>query len=251
MAQSDWRPQVGVSRRPHSTPASLLQTPQSVLDSSWKLAQLYSFTGYSIFHFSKSDLRPFFPSSEWGCSCAVYHSYNWLNFCHLAIIFPFVFFWPEISSSPFVLTFPFSSLVVLWLVSLFISLAVFPLLSSVTHTMARPLALEPIRGHLGVKSSLNGSADFDRLSFMGEQHPPPPLHSYLWLTILTCFCPAYPVNIVALVFSVLSRKSYELQDYDGSRRLGQKALQVAIASIIIGLLIIAIFIIVHFTTYKL
>ncbi|XP_070966932.1 uncharacterized protein [Oncorhynchus clarkii lewisi] len=69
--------------------------------------------------------------------------------------------------------------------------------------MARPLALEPIRGHLGVKSSLNGSADFDRLSFMGEQHPPPPLHSYLWLTILTCFCPAYPVNIVALVFSVL------------------------------------------------
>jgi hypothetical protein len=45
-----------------------------------------------------------------------------------------------------------------------------------------------------------------------------------------------------------SRKSYELQDYDGSRRLGQKALQVAIASIIIGLLIIAIFIIVHFTT---
>uniref|UniRef100_A0A8C7P2Z3 Transmembrane protein 233 n=1 Tax=Oncorhynchus mykiss TaxID=8022 RepID=A0A8C7P2Z3_ONCMY len=67
---------------------------------------------------------------------------------------------------------------------------------------------DPIRGHLGVKSSLNGSADFDRLSFMGEQHPPPPLHSYLWLTILTCFCPAYPVNIVALVFSVLVSRGH-------------------------------------------
>lgn len=79
------------SRRPHSTPASLLQTPQSVLDSSGKLAQLYFFTGYSILPFSKSDFRPFFSSSEWGSSCAVYHSYNWLNFCHLAIIFSFCF----------------------------------------------------------------------------------------------------------------------------------------------------------------
>ncbi|CDQ65611.1 unnamed protein product [Oncorhynchus mykiss] len=31
----------------------------------------------------------------------------------------------------------------------------------------------------------------------------PPLKNYVYLTILTCFCPAWPVNIVALVFSVL------------------------------------------------
>ncbi|XP_042338505.1 transmembrane protein 233-like [Plectropomus leopardus] len=98
-----------------------------------------------------------------------------------------------------------------------------------------------------VKNSLSGSAFFDRGS-IEEQEPPPPLRSYLCLTIFTCFCPAYPVNIVALVFSIMSRNSYYQGDYDGSRRLGRNALYVAVASIIIGLLIIAIFCIVHFTT---
>ena len=53
-----------------------------------------------------------------------------------------------------------------------------------------------------VKSSLSGSVFFDRGSIV-EQEPPPPLRSYLCLTIFTCFCPAYPVNIVALVFSIM------------------------------------------------
>lgn len=53
-----------------------------------------------------------------------------------------------------------------------------------------------------VKSSLNGSADLDH-SWDAEGPPPPPLQSYLMLTIFTCFCPAYPVNIVALVFSLM------------------------------------------------
>ncbi|XP_030586070.1 transmembrane protein 233 [Archocentrus centrarchus] len=96
-----------------------------------------------------------------------------------------------------------------------------------------------------LKSSLSGSAFFDHGS---KEEPPPPLRSYLSFTIFTCFCPAYPVNIVALVFSVMSRNSYYRGDYEGSRRLGRKALHVAIASLIIGLLIIAISCIVHFTT---
>ncbi|KAK2914797.1 transmembrane protein 233-like [Channa argus] len=98
-----------------------------------------------------------------------------------------------------------------------------------------------------VKSSLSGNAFFDRGS-KEEQESPPPLRSYLYLTIFTCFCPAYPVNIVALVFSVMSRNSYYHGDYDGSKRLGRNAFYVAVASIIIGLLIIAITCIVHFTT---
>ncbi|XP_041638537.1 transmembrane protein 233 [Cheilinus undulatus] len=101
--------------------------------------------------------------------------------------------------------------------------------------------------HSQVKSSLSGSPFLDR-GFIEEQGPPPPLHSYLWLTICTCFCPAYPVNIVALVFSIMSRNCYYHGDYDGSRRLGRNAFYVAIASIIIGLLVIAITCIVHFTT---
>ncbi|KAF7668598.1 hypothetical protein LDENG_00001890 [Lucifuga dentata] len=96
------------------------------------------------------------------------------------------------------------------------------------------------------KHSLSGSTYLDHCSI--EQEPPPPLRNYLWLTIFACFCPAYPVNIVALVFSVMSRNSYDSGDYEGSRRLGRNALYVAIASIIIGLLIITITCAVHFTT---
>ncbi|XP_072239288.1 transmembrane protein 233 [Leuresthes tenuis] len=98
-----------------------------------------------------------------------------------------------------------------------------------------------------VKNSLSGSAFFDQGSIEGQE-PPPPLRSYLCLAMFACFCPAYPVNIVALVYSVMSRSSYYQGDYDGSRRLGRNALYVAVASIIIGLLIIAISCIVHFTT---
>ncbi|KAM4583524.1 transmembrane protein 233 [Fundulus diaphanus] len=98
-----------------------------------------------------------------------------------------------------------------------------------------------------MKSSLSGSRFFDSGS-LEEQEPPPRLQSYLCLTMLVCFCPAYPVNIVALVFSVMSRNSYYRGDYDGSRRLGRNALYVSIASVIIGLLIIAITCIVQFTT---
>lgn len=53
-----------------------------------------------------------------------------------------------------------------------------------------------------VKSYLSASAYLDGIS-TGEQEPPSPLRSYLCLTIFTCFCPAYPVNIVALVFSIM------------------------------------------------
>ncbi|KAL4609605.1 transmembrane protein 233-like [Arapaima gigas] len=107
--------------------------------------------------------------------------------------------------------------------------------------MSVPVSLRP-----NTKSSLNGSVDHSLVGEEGQEAPP--LQSYLFLTILTCFCPAYPVNIVALVFSVLSRNSYFQGDYEGSRRLGQKALHVGIASIVLGLLIIIIFCIVHFTT---
>ncbi|XP_029288494.1 transmembrane protein 233 isoform X2 [Cottoperca gobio] len=98
-----------------------------------------------------------------------------------------------------------------------------------------------------VKHSLSGSVFLDSGS-IEEQEPPPPLRSYLCLTIFTCFCPAYPVNIVALIFSIMSRNNYYMGDYDGSRRLGRNALYVSVASIIIGLLVIAVSCIVHFTS---
>ncbi|XP_036383363.1 transmembrane protein 233 [Megalops cyprinoides] len=97
-----------------------------------------------------------------------------------------------------------------------------------------------------VKSPLGVSTDH---GLGGEGQGVPPLRNYLALTIFTCFCPAYPVNIVALVFSVMSQSSYDEGDYEGSQRLGRKALHLGVASIIIGLVLIAIYCIVHFTTH--
>ncbi|XP_015221313.1 transmembrane protein 233 isoform X1 [Lepisosteus oculatus] len=96
----------------------------------------------------------------------------------------------------------------------------------------------------GAKSPLDAEQGAEREA--PEVHPP---RNYLFLTIFTCFCPAYPVNIVALVFSVMSVNSYNQGDIEGSERLGRNALYVAIASIIIGLLVIAIYCTVHFTTH--
>ncbi|KAL6094358.1 hypothetical protein STEG23_031163 [Scotinomys teguina] len=79
-----------------------------------------------------------------------------------------------------------------------------------------------------------------------EEDMPEP-KNYLWLTIVSCFCPAYPVNIVALVFSIMSQNSYNDGDYEGARRLGRNAKWVAIASIIIGLVIIGVSCVVHFS----
>ncbi|XP_061788212.1 transmembrane protein 233 [Nerophis lumbriciformis] len=97
-----------------------------------------------------------------------------------------------------------------------------------------------------MKSSPRESECLDSSS-TEEPEPEPPLKSYLILSMFTCLCPAYPVNIVALVFSLMSRSSYYNGDYDGSLRLGRNALYVAIASIFIGLLIIAIICVLHFT----
>ncbi|XP_040276186.1 transmembrane protein 233 [Bufo bufo] len=83
-----------------------------------------------------------------------------------------------------------------------------------------------------------------------DESPNGPMpRNYLILSIFSCFCPAYPINIVAFVFSIMALNSYNDGDLDGSRRLGQNALYVSIASIIIGLLVIATYCFVHFTTH--
>ncbi|XP_075390362.1 transmembrane protein 233 [Tenrec ecaudatus] len=96
------------------------------------------------------------------------------------------------------------------------------------------------------KSALDSSPEANTEDEKTEEEVPRP-NNYLWLTIISCFCPAYPINIVALVFSIMSLNSYNDGDVEGSKRLGRNAKWVAIASIIIGLLIIAITCVVHFT----
>ncbi|KAM4827712.1 transmembrane protein 233 [Thomomys bottae] len=98
-----------------------------------------------------------------------------------------------------------------------------------------------------VKGALDGSSPEANTEDDKTEEDLPPPRNYLWLTIISCFCPAYPINIVALVFSIMSQNSYNEGDYEGARRLGRNAKWVAIASIVIGLLIIGISCVVHFT----
>ncbi|KAM4530220.1 uncharacterized protein PAE49_022832 isoform 1-T5 [Odontesthes bonariensis] len=62
---------------------------------------------------------------------------------------------------------------------------------------------------------------------------------YLFLAILSCFCPLVPVNIVALTFSVMSRNSLQQGNVDGARRLGRNAMVLSVVSILGGIAIIA------------
>ncbi|XP_063160244.1 trafficking regulator of GLUT4 1 [Candoia aspera] len=63
---------------------------------------------------------------------------------------------------------------------------------------------------------------------------------YLPLAICSCFCPIWPVNILALVFSIMSRNSNLQGDVDGARRLGRVARFLSILSIVLGSVIIVI-----------
>uniref|UniRef100_A0A8D2B8L8 Transmembrane protein 233 n=1 Tax=Sciurus vulgaris TaxID=55149 RepID=A0A8D2B8L8_SCIVU len=95
------------------------------------------------------------------------------------------------------------------------------------------------------KGPLDSSPEANAEDEKTEEDMPMP-KNYLWLAIVSCFCPAYPINIVALVFSIMSLNSYNDGDLEGARRLGRNAKWVAIASILIGLLIIGISCVVHF-----
>ncbi|KAG7242789.1 hypothetical protein INR49_019172, partial [Caranx melampygus] len=82
------------------------------------------------------------------------------------------------------------------------------------------------------------------------QETPKP-RDYLILVIFTCFCPVWPISIVALVYSIMDSttapsrpvnttalhlrpNSLQAGDIDGARRLGRLARLLSIVSIILG-----------------
>ncbi|XP_068887450.1 transmembrane protein 233 [Aphelocoma coerulescens] len=99
-----------------------------------------------------------------------------------------------------------------------------------------------------IKRALENSPETNIEDELPDGPPQPRPKNYLLLSILSCFCPAYPINIVAFVFAVMALNSYNQGDVEGSKRLGRNALWVAVASIIIGLVIIGIYCVVQFTT---
>ncbi|NWV03542.1 TM233 protein, partial [Ptilonorhynchus violaceus] len=99
-----------------------------------------------------------------------------------------------------------------------------------------------------IKRALESSPETNIEDELPDEPPQQRPKNYLLLTILSCFCPAYPINIVGFVFAVMALNSYNQGDIEGSKRLGRNALWVAVASIIIGLIFIGIYFAVHFTT---
>lgn len=54
-----------------------------------------------------------------------------------------------------------------------------------------------------IKRALENSPETDIEDELPDGPPQPRPKNYLLLSILACFCPAYPVNIVAFVFAVM------------------------------------------------
>uniref|UniRef100_A0AAY4DGD4 Proline-rich transmembrane protein 2 n=1 Tax=Denticeps clupeoides TaxID=299321 RepID=A0AAY4DGD4_9TELE len=61
---------------------------------------------------------------------------------------------------------------------------------------------------------------------------------YLILAIIACFCPAWPINIVGFVYSIMSRNSLEQGNIDGALRLGRVAKLLSVVSLVGGVIII-------------
>lgn len=61
---------------------------------------------------------------------------------------------------------------------------------------------------------------------------------YLLLSVLACFCPVWPINIVGFVYSIMSKNSLEQGNLDGAVRLGRVAKMLAIVSLVGGTVII-------------
>ncbi|KAG7459890.1 hypothetical protein MATL_G00215410 [Megalops atlanticus] len=61
---------------------------------------------------------------------------------------------------------------------------------------------------------------------------------YLLLAILSCFCPMWPINIVGLTFSLMSRNSLQQGNVDGARRLGRVSKMLSVFSVVGGIVII-------------
>lgn len=103
-------------------------------------------------------------------------------------------------------------------------------------------------GHLGGAPLSPSRVSLSRTSSTGnavqEQQKP---RDYLILVILSCFFPVWPVSIVALVYSIMSRNSLQQGDVDGARRLGRLARLLSVVSIILGILIIVVYTVVIVT----
>lgn len=80
-----------------------------------------------------------------------------------------------------------------------------------------------------------------RVSFSRASSPTPGERepcSFIWVAVISCFCPAVPINVFALYFAHTARSMIQSKDYEGGRRLGRLSLLLSIVSIVVGMAIL-------------
>ncbi|KAM7370831.1 hypothetical protein PAMP_010346 [Pampus punctatissimus] len=94
--------------------------------------------------------------------------------------------------------------------------------SSISYTAFSP------RPSLSRHSSIATNPPLDRTK----------VKDYLLLSVLACFCPVWPINIVGFVYSIMSKNSLEQGNLDGAVRLGRVAKMLSMVSLVGGTVII-------------
>ncbi|CAL8265660.1 unnamed protein product [Merluccius merluccius] len=80
-----------------------------------------------------------------------------------------------------------------------------------------------------------------RLSLGPVPSPVPPgtgPPSYLWLAVLTCFCPALPLNMCAIWYAHVSRSVLHTGDVVGARKYGRLSMLLSCLSMLLGVAVI-------------
>ncbi|XP_012861199.1 trafficking regulator of GLUT4 1 [Echinops telfairi] len=94
------------------------------------------------------------------------------------------------------------------------------------------------------RTSSRRASSIATASYTQDQEIP---KDYLILAIASCFCPVWPLNLIPLIFSIMSRGSVQQGDLDGARRLGRLARLLSITFIVLGTVIIIVAVTVNFT----
>ncbi|XP_059207160.1 trafficking regulator of GLUT4 1-like [Centropristis striata] len=68
--------------------------------------------------------------------------------------------------------------------------------------------------------------------------PPGAAPSYLWLAVLSCFCPAVPLNICALWYAHVSRSVLHTGDIAGAKKYGRLSMLLSCLAILLGVAVI-------------
>nr|XP_020473726.1 tumor suppressor candidate 5 homolog [Monopterus albus] len=62
--------------------------------------------------------------------------------------------------------------------------------------------------------------------------------NYLWLAVLSCFCPAVPLNICALWYAYVSRSVLHTGDIEGAKKYGRLSMLLSCTAILLGVALI-------------